>query len=127
VQAPGPLSRGTPAGENVKGMDKQYYIYIMTNYAHTLYTGVSNDLERRVYEHKMKLIPGFTARYDLTTLVYYEVVEDVNSAIAREKQIKGWLRKKKVALIESVNPEWKDLSADWFDCHSEGAPSLRSV
>ena len=69
----------------------------------------------------MKLVPGFTARYDLTALVYYEFGEDINAAIAREKQIKGWLRRKKVALIESVNPEWRDLSEDWFDCHSEGA------
>jgi putative endonuclease len=108
-------------------MNKQYYVYIMTNYAHTLYTGVTNDLERRVYEHKMKLVPGFTSRYGLTSLVYYEVTGDVESAIIREKQIKGWLRSKKVALVESVNPEWKDLSADWLDCHSEGAHSLRSV
>src|SRR4030042_1964423 len=101
-------------------MNKQYYIYIMTNLAHTLYTGVTNDLERRVYEHKMKLVPGFTTRYGLTTLVYYEFGEDVDGAIAREKQIKGWLRKKKIALIESMNPEWKVLSEDWFDGHSEG-------
>ena len=92
----------------------------MTNYAHTLYVGVTNDLERRVYEHKMKLVPGFTARYDLTSLVYYESTGDINAAISREKQIKGWLRRKKVALIESVNPEWEDLSKDWLDCHSEG-------
>lgn len=99
----------------------EYYVYIMTNYARTLYTGVTNNLERRVSEHKLKLVPGFTARYDLTTLVYYECTGDVTSAIAREKQIKGWLRKKKVALIESVNQEWKDLSVDWMDCHSDGA------
>ena len=68
-----------------------YYVYIITNHAHTLYTGLTNNLERRVYEHKMKLIPGFAARYDLTNLVYYEITPDVESAIAREKQIKGWL------------------------------------
>ncbi len=90
-----------------------YYVYIITNYAHTLYTGVTNNLERRVYEHKMKVTPGFTARYDLTTLVYYECTGDVSSAITREKQIKGWLRRKKIALIESQNPEWKDLSSEW--------------
>ena len=93
----------------------------MANYAQTLYTGVTNNLERRVYEHKMKLVPGFTSRYDLTTLVYYESVGDINAVIAREKQIKGWLRRKKVSLIEAENPEWRDLSEDWFDCHSEGA------
>jgi len=101
-------------------MNKQYYVYIMTNIARTLYTGVTNNLERRVYEHKTKLVPGFTARYGVTALVYYEFGEDVNAAIAREKQIKGWLRCKKVTLIESVNPGWKDLSEEWFDCHSEG-------
>ena len=87
-----------------------YYVYIMTNHAHTLYTGVTNNLERRVYEHKMRLIAGFAGRYDLTNLIYYEVTPDVESAIVREKQIKGWLRKKKIALIESLNPDWNDLS-----------------
>ncbi|MBI2831532.1 MAG: GIY-YIG nuclease family protein [Chloroflexi bacterium] len=91
----------------------EYYVYIMTNPARTLYTGVTNNLERRVYQHKMKLASGFTARYDLSLLAYYEVTPDVLSAIAREKQIKGWLRKRKVALIESLNPEWKDLSLEW--------------
>jgi putative endonuclease len=92
---------------------KQYYVYIMTNRSGTLYTGVTNDLARRVHEHKNKLIPGFTAKYNITKLVYYETTNDVRTAIAREKQIKGWLRAKKVALIESVNPSWDDLSADW--------------
>jgi putative endonuclease len=94
-------------------MNRQYFVYIMTNTARTLYTGVTNDLERRVYEHKMKLFPGFTARYSLDRLVYYEAGENVLNAIEREKQIKGWLRSKKIKLIESVNPEWKDLSSDW--------------
>jgi len=89
---------------------KQYYVYIMTNSSRTLYTGVTNDLVRRVYEHKEKLIKGFTQKYNITRLVYYEITSDVRAAIQREKQIKGWLRKKKTALIESVNPEWKDLS-----------------
>ena len=82
----------------------------MTNKSRTLYTGVTNDLERRVYEHKQKLVPGFTAKYNITRLVYFEVTQDIQAAIAREKQIKGWLRSKKIALIESVNPGWKDLS-----------------
>jgi putative endonuclease len=81
---------------------KQYYVYILTNKSRTLYTGVTNDLERRVYEHKQKLVPGFTAKYKIT----------FSAAIEREKQIKGWLRVKKVALIESVNPDWADLSVD---------------
>jgi len=85
----------------------------MTNHSGTLYTGVTNNLERRVYEHKHKLIPGFTSKYNITKLVYYEEGNDVNAALVREKQIKGWLRSKKIALIESVNPEWRDLSLDW--------------
>jgi len=76
----------------------------MTNKSRTLYTGITNDLERRVSEHKQKLVPGFTARYNIDRLVYYEATEDVNAAISREKQIKGWLRAKKIALIESMNP-----------------------
>jgi len=85
----------------------------MTNKSRTLYTGVTNDLERRVYEHKQKLVPGFTARYNITRLVYFEATEDVQAAIVREKQIKGWLRRKKIALIESANPRWEDLSVKW--------------
>ncbi|MBI3780538.1 MAG: GIY-YIG nuclease family protein [candidate division NC10 bacterium] len=94
---------------------KQYYVYILTNKLRTLYTGVTSDLERRVYEHKRKLVPGFSARYRITCLVYFEVTQDVEVAIAREKQIKGWLRAKKIALIESVNSEWKDLSLGWYE------------
>jgi putative endonuclease len=95
-------------------MMRQYYVYILTNRRHgVLYTGVTNDLERRIYEHKCKLILGFASKYNLRKLVYFEETTDVNAAIAREKQIKGWLRKKKVALIESMNPEWKDLTEDW--------------
>ncbi len=92
-----------------------YYVYILTNRSKTLYTGVTNDLIRRVYEHKQKLIPGFTQKYNIDKLVYYEETVDVTAAIAREKQIKGWLRVKKIALIESMNPQWHDLSADWYE------------
>ncbi len=88
----------------------QYYVYIMTNKSRTLYTGVTNDLARRVYEHKQKLLPGFTSKYNITKLVYFEATEDVYAALNREKQIKGWLRDKKIALIEAANPDWKDLS-----------------
>jgi putative endonuclease len=87
----------------------------MTNLSKTLYTGVTNNLERRVYEHKRKLVPGFTSKYNITKLVYYEEGNDVSAALAREKQIKGWLCAKKIALIQSVNPEWRDLSLDWYD------------
>jgi putative endonuclease len=91
----------------------EYYVYIMTNVSRTLYTGVTNDLRRRVYEHKHKLVEGFTRRYNVTLLAYYEATPDVRSAIAREKQIKGWDRAKKIALIEAANPQWLDLSAGW--------------
>ena len=93
----------------------QYYVYIMTNQRRTLYTGVTNDLMRRVYEHKRHLTDGFTKRYNITWLVHHEVTSDVVSAIAREKQIKGWRRSRKVALIESVNPQWRDLAKDWYE------------
>ena len=93
-------------------MDR-YYVYIMTNRSRTLYTGITNNMERRVFEHKNHLIEGFTKKYRITKLVYYEATNDVREAIAREKQIKGWLRKKKVDLIESMNSKWRDLSEDW--------------
>ena len=102
----------------------EYFVYIMSNKSRTLYTGVTNNLVRRVIEHQMKLIPGFTKRYNLTKLVYFESTNDVNSAIAREKELKGWVRRKKVALIHSVNPEWKDLSTDFLPPNSE---TLRSA
>lgn len=82
----------------------------MTNQSRTLYTGITNDLVRRIYEHKNKLVPGFTAKYRITRLVYFEETSDIQAAIAREKQIKGWLRAKKITLIESMNPKWEDLS-----------------
>lgn len=75
-----------------------------------LYTGVTNNLERRVYEHKNKLLKGFTAKYNINKLVYFDYTGDITSAISREKQIKGWGRQKKNELVESINPEWKDLS-----------------
>ncbi len=96
-----------------------YYVYMMTNKTDkVLYTGVTNNLERRLWEHKNKLIEGFTSRYNIIKLVYFEATSDINSAIEREKQIKGWLRSKKNELIESINPDWKDLSASWY-CHPE--------
>jgi len=79
-----------------------------------IYIGVTNDIERRVLEHKSKSVPGFSARYNLTKLVYFETFSDVRAAIAREKELKGWVRRRKVALIESVNPKWKDLSPEWM-------------
>jgi putative endonuclease len=92
---------------------RQSYVYIMTGRSDTLYTGVTSALEKRVSEHKDKTVDGFTRRYNLISLVYYEVHEDIIAAIAREKQIKGWNRAKKIDLIESVNPQWRDLSDEW--------------
>ena len=82
----------------------RYYVYIMTNNSKTLYIGITSNLHRRVYEHKQKLANGFTKKYNINTLVYYEITNDVNAAIAREKQIKRWRREKKIKLIEDFNP-----------------------
>jgi putative endonuclease len=96
-------------------MSASFYVYIVTNRpCGTLYTGVTNDLKRRIWQHKNKALPGFTARYDLGRLAYFETFRDISAAINREKQIKAGSRGKKVALIERENPEWKDLSLDWF-------------
>lgn len=95
-------------------MSINFYVYILASKKNgTLYTGVTNNLLRRMYEHKNKLCKGFTGKYDVNKLVYYEYTQYVNNAIQREKQLKGWLRKKKIELIESVNPYWEDLSKDW--------------
>jgi len=91
-------------------VSKQYYVYIMTNIRNTvLYAGVTNDLIRRVYEHKQKLVDGFTKKYNIVKLVYYEVFEDIENAILREKHIKAGSRQKKVQLINSMNRGWRDL------------------
>jgi len=91
-------------------MADQYYVYMMTNKKNTvLYTGVTNDLKRRVYEHKEKMANGFTRKYNITKLVYYEVCEEVQSAISREKQLKAGPRQRKVELVNGMNREWRDL------------------
>lgn len=90
-----------------------YYVYIMTNKSKTLYIGVTSDLVRRVFEHKNKKIPGFTSKYRITKLVYYEQYQNVSEAIAREKQLKNWHRPWKINLIEESNKKWADLSIDW--------------
>jgi len=94
---------------------KKYYVYIMTNGSGTLYTGMTNDLLRRVWEHKDQSNPGFSRKYRTRRIIYFEETGDVRAAIEREKQIKGWVRKKKVELVETVNPKWEDLSREWFD------------
>ncbi len=95
-------------------MNQPYYVYLLTNWNDiVMYVGVTNNLERRIYEHKHKLIKGFTEKYNVNKLVYFEETNDVNAAIAREKEIKKWRREKKNDLVMSVNPEWKDLSESW--------------
>ncbi len=94
---------------------KTFYVYIMAGKFRTLYTGGTYNLERRVLQHQRKLLPGFTSQYNLNRLVYFETFGEVRAAIQREKQIKGWLRARKAALIVSQNPTWRDLSEDWFD------------
>lgn len=90
--------------------EKQYYVYILTNKGNnTLYVGVTNNLLKRVYEHREKVVPGFTIKYNINKLVYYEVAVTAYSAISREKQIKAGSRQKKIELIEKMNPEWRDL------------------
>jgi len=93
---------------------KHYYVYLLTNWNNkVMYVGMTNNLERRIYEHKNKLINGFTKKYNINKLVYYEETSDVNSALSREKEIKKWRREKKDTLVLNSNPEWKDLSDEW--------------
>ena len=104
-------------------MKKTYYVYIMTNWNNrVIYVGVTSNLESRVYAHKQKLVDGFTKRYNINKLVYYDQTTDVKAAIEREKQIKGWVRKRKNELVSAMNPGWNDLSTEWFEKDS----SLRS-
>ena len=91
-----------------------YYTYIMASQSGTLYTGVTNNIARRVWEHREGLVPGFTKKYRIHRLVWYEATRDVRRAIAREKEIKGWLHERKINLIEAQNPAWKDLAEPWF-------------
>ena len=103
---------------------KQYWVYLLTNYDLTvLYTGVTNSLERRIWQHKNGTFGGFTKKYRCDRLVHFEEYGEIDQAITREKQIKGWTRAKKNALVNSANPEWNDLAADWY---GEGpSPSTR--
>ena len=95
-------------------MDKTYYAYLLTNWNNkVMYVGVTSNLERRLYEHKNKLVEGFTEKYNVGKLVYFETTSDVLAAIEREKQIKKWRREKKNQLVVGMNPEWKDLSLRW--------------
>ena len=94
---------------------RRYHVYIMASLSRRLYIGVTSDLRGRVWKHRTGAYAGFTKRYRITRLVYFETFGDVWAAIAREKELKAWPRRRKIRLIESVNPAWRDLSADWFD------------
>ncbi len=94
--------------------DGTYYVYMMSNGRRTLYVGATNNLVRRVYEHKQKVEDGFTKKYNVTWLVYYEETPDRTAALEREKQLKRWRRSKKDALVDLMNPRWQDLSRDWY-------------
>jgi putative endonuclease len=103
---------------------RRFYVYIVTNRprSHVLYTGITGNLPRRVFEHKNKLVPGFTSRYNLTRLVYHEQFVYPDAAIDREKEIKAWRRSKKIRLIESLNPHWHDLAEEWTDIYKPAKP-----
>ena len=93
---------------------KLYYAYILASDSGTFYIGTTGFLEKRVFQHKEELIEGFTKKYGIHRLLYFESFDDVHKAIARETQLKGWTRAKKIALIEKTNPQWKDLAAEWY-------------
>ncbi|MFI5089268.1 MAG: GIY-YIG nuclease family protein [Terriglobales bacterium] len=101
---------------------KRYYVYILASLSGTLYIGITSNLEKRMVEHKEGLVPGFTKQYSVDRLFYFEIYSDVRNAIRREKQLKGWRREKKIALIESTNPSWKDLAREWYE---DRGPSTR--
>ena len=95
-------------------MEREYHVYIMTNRSGTLYVGVTNNLLARVSQHKNPVRKTFTSRYKIDRLVYFESTDDVSAALTREKQLKGWLRSRKIEQIRSINPRWLDLSEGWF-------------
>ena len=100
-------------------MDRSYCVYILASRSRNLYTGVTNNLHRRLVEHREGKVPGFTSRYRIFRLVHYEVFHDIRNALAREKEIKAWRREKKVRLIEKSNPTWRDLAEEWFGTNSK--------
>ena len=107
------IARALARSNLVYFMNKYYYVYLMSNERNTvLYAGVTNDLKKRVFEHKNKLCSGFTSKYNVTNLIYYEMFQDINCAIEREKQIKAGSRKKKIELINFANKSWKDLYSE---------------
>jgi putative endonuclease len=107
-------------------MDHKYWVYIVSSRAGTLYIGVTNNIERRMWEHKSGKFEGFASKYHCDRLVYYESFEEVVQGINREKQLKGWVRRKKIALIESVNPRWQDLAEKWGAEMAKPGESIRN-
>ena len=95
--------------------DRSYFVYILSSRSKVLYTGVTSDLPRRIHQHRHRLVPGFTARYAVNQLVYFEVTSNSRAAVARERELKRWSREKKLRLIDSTNAGWLDLAADWFE------------
>jgi putative endonuclease len=107
------FANGNFAQDDIGKSVKKYYVYIVGSRSGTLYIGMTNNIERRMREHKSGEFEGFASKYGCDRLVYYECFDDVRKAIDREKQLKGWVRRKKIALIESVNPRWQDLAEKW--------------
>ena len=108
-------------------MPRQFYVYILANRSRTLYVGVTNDITRRMLHHRAGIASRFTDRYGITRLAYVEITNTPQDAIAREKQIKGWSRAKKVALIETANPTWDDLAKDWFENEADLCREVRDA
>jgi putative endonuclease len=104
---------------------RRFWVYIVASRSRVLYVGVTNDLLRRAREHQLHEVPGFTAKYRIDRLVHCEETDDIEAAIAREKEIKGWRRSKKIELIEAANPSWIDLSEGWFDSARQGKAGTR--
>src|ERR1700722_2760292 len=107
-------------------MEKRYFVYILASRSRVIYTGITSGLKKRIWEHREGRAPGFTSRYRVHRLVHFEVFQDVRDAIGREKEIKGWGRKKKVALIEATNPNWDDLAEEWFPKYPSSKQDARS-
>jgi putative endonuclease len=106
--------------------EQAYFTYIVASRSHTLYIGVTSNLRKRIFEHKWREHDGFTAQYNCDRLVWFEQYQEVVAAITREKQLKGWRRSKKVALIEQTNPTWQDLSKDWYDVEPADLKRVRN-
>jgi putative endonuclease len=103
--------------ESMRRLEKIYYLYIMSSQRHVLYIGITSNIQQRVFQHKTHTFTGFTAKYNVSNLVYFERFGSVMAAISREKELKAWRREKKIALIEASNPKWRDLSYEWFRRH----------